>query len=657
MKGIAYMEYTDKISDTPTYKNYKASNSSNSRKISADSNLSKASGFEEGDKVSGEIIDLRGNSVKVALSDNRIIEGTINSGTSLAIGEEAKFEVIESTPKKLALKVIADSSKASADIAIDRALDDAALPKSERNVSAVSALLNENLSIDKISVNNFLHLASQMQGVSFKTLAAMQHIGIPMTSENAIQLENYENCEHRISVQAGELADYAAKLLNSGTDDEAVSVNNALLNAINYDTKTDTGASKLNTDTLLQEDFEKLTADTPLSDIISNDDYMDLFDIFENLGMDTEQSSLLAKGNMTISQAGSLAKDLIGKISIAEDENTSEQNQSPDIPSFKALLDNVPVSSAVSVLNDNGFSDRFPAINNTGILNTVLDSYSAALSNSNSIGSFMSKNQISVLSGFLSENLPSDFDKSLLNESDTPAMILSKIKNAINTSSKQASVSEKLCRLPEYQELVKNALLDKFAIRFSDLKGKNISRFYDSLEETLGKLSFSLNNGNQDTDLSAVGKQFASINNSLSENIDFMKTLNSLFPYVQLPVKLASGKNNSELYVYTNKKKLLEKPDNVSVLLHLDMEHLGPMDINIILDHKNLTAKFSLGDYSSFDIINDNMSELKGSLLKLGFNVNTEIDRINKKTDLIDDFVSPKTENAGMKRYNFDVRA
>ena len=34
-----------------------------------------------------------------------------------------------------------------------------------------------------------------------------------------------------------------------------------------------------------------------------------------------------------------------------------------------------------------------------------------------------------------------------------------------------------------------------------------------------------------------------------------------------------------------------------------------------------------------------------------------EIDRINKKTDLIDDFVSPKTENAGMKRYNFDVRA
>ena len=60
----------------------------------------------------------------------------------------------------------------------------------------------------------------------------------------------------------------------------------------------------------------------------------------------------------------------------------------------------------------------------------------------------------------------------------------------------------------------------------------------------------------------------------MQDNLQFMNTLNQIFPYVQLPLKLTEQLTHGELYVYTKKKDLSAQNKEVSILLHLDMDSL-----------------------------------------------------------------------------------
>ena len=102
-----------------------------------------------------------------------------------------------------------------------------------------------------------------------------------------------------------------------------------------------------------------------------------------------------------------------------------------------------------------------------------------------------------------------------------------------------------------------------------------VGKVYEKIVKSLHTLNETLQqSGAQNTALQE------SITN-LSENIDFMNQLNQMYTYVQLPLKMQNGEKNGELYVFTNKRSLAEKDGEVSALLHLTMEHLGPLDVYV----------------------------------------------------------------------------
>lgn len=87
----------------------------------------------------------------------------------------------------------------------------------------------------------------------------------------------------------------------------------------------------------------------------------------------------------------------------------------------------------------------------------------------------------------------------------------------------------------------------------------------------------------------------------MTENLNFMKTLNETFPYIQLPIKLQNQNAHADLYVMTRKEALKKNPDNLKVLLHLDMEHLGTLDIRIAKENTAVSLNFLfLKRYASF---------------------------------------------------------
>ena len=145
---------------------------------------------------------------------------------------------------------------------------------------------------------------------------------------------------------------------------------------------------------------------------------------------------------------------------------------------------------------------------------------------------------------------------------------------------------------------------------------------------------------------------------NLKDNVQFMNTLNNIFAYVQLPLKLSNQNTHGELYVYTKKEKLRQNQDNISVLLHLDMAHLGPCDIYLNLTGTSITSKFYLEDSASIELIEQNISELTETLNKKGYSLSHEVLEREQRSPKIEDFISEDVQaSQGTKRFTFDVRA
>jgi flagellar hook-length control protein FliK len=160
--------------------------------------------------------------------------------------------------------------------------------------------------------------------------------------------------------------------------------------------------------------------------------------------------------------------------------------------------------------------------------------------------------------------------------------------------------------------------------------------------------------------VAVTGADSAALSNQagqMRENIDFMKTLNDFFPYVQLPIKLKDSNIHSDLYVYTKKNELKNHPDNISVLLHLDMEHLGPLDIHLALANKHISSKFYVSDLESQQLIESHVIQLQTALIAKGYSLTYETLERKRDIDIVDDFIAQDSPSTSLKRYTFDIRA
>ncbi len=145
---------------------------------------------------------------------------------------------------------------------------------------------------------------------------------------------------------------------------------------------------------------------------------------------------------------------------------------------------------------------------------------------------------------------------------------------------------------------------------------------------------------------------------NMRQNMQFMEQLNHQMIYAQMPVRLSNKQTNSELYVYADKRKLQQKKDGISVMLHLDMDHLGATDVKVTLTGSNVHVRFYLNDQDSVDIVADNMNTLAKQLADRGFSLTNEVvkrqpqESINK---VVDEVIDENAEKS-IRRYTFDAR-
>ena len=235
--------------------------------------------------------------------------------------------------------------------------------------------------------------------------------------------------------------------------------------------------------------------------------------------------------------------------------------------------------------------------------------------------------------------------------------LLERLEKALFSDEIAPHQRESISRLfsgKEFQQAIKNEMIKQWLLTPEDVgKEHKAEELYEKLNSQLSRFRQTLNQSvGADTSL-------AKAVSNLSGNIDFMNQMNQVFTYIQLPLKLQSQEANGELYVYTNKKNLAKKDGEVSALLHLDMEHLGSVDVYVSMKDTKVSTQFRLKDESALDLIAAHIDLLNERLNKRGYTMNASfVKKTDEETGSVMEEILKQDKNISiLSGYSFDARA
>ena len=232
---------------------------------------------------------------------------------------------------------------------------------------------------------------------------------------------------------------------------------------------------------------------------------------------------------------------------------------------------------------------------------------------------------------------------------DVMKVIFSKI------SENSAFTDEKLAEIfkdPVFKLFMKEAGKEVSTLNPREVASReNIDKLYEQLMERADRILENLS-GKEDFTLAKSAQ-------NLKSNVDFMNQVNQMFQYVQLPLKFMEGHANGELYVYGNGKKLSLEDGNVSALLHLDMEHLGTVDIHVEMNpEKQVKTNFYFEEEAMLDFVYEHIDMLNERLEKRGYGpvTNVQMRDDSTKTPIAEIFEKKEETPVLLKHQAFDAR-
>ena len=117
--------------------------------------------------------------------------------------------------------------------------------------------------------------------------------------------------------------------------------------------------------------------------------------------------------------------------------------------------------------------------------------------------------------------------------------------------------------------------------------------------------------------------------------MDHVRLLNSIdqFVYMQLPVQLSEQRKTAELYVFKRKGGKRADPDNVNILLSIDLENMGHWEALLNIKGKDVSINMEVAGEAEKDHFCDNTVMLHEMLNEEGYKlVSTSIKLYEKET-------------------------
>lgn len=542
-----------------------------------------------GQTIRGEVTDLRNHQSTITMEDGTQVTARLENASQLSIGDIASFEVQDMNSSSIILKLLPMSKGLVAGNAIMKALEEAGLPRNEKNIAIVRQLIDHQMPINKQSIQLLLRQSYQFKDADLGTLVLMNRHHIPVTEGNVSQFQAYQNHEHPMLTKIADMAQEIPALLSELTKENPGEVlalfGKELLSILPQKVSAYGHSPALPIDFLSPEEREALAS------------------LFPEETLPEEAREMLLKGSA----------------------------------STRAVLSLLPEEAQTHPL--------------AALLSEHLADYQ---SETGQLISLLTPEQLSDFGDLTKDfSLPLPLKSQIASGEASAGEVLAAIRDALSSLSSQQVT--KLFQAPSFQELLQQNILSGWTLSTKDLvKEKSIERLYESIQKDFAALERLLKGALPDSEAATSVSAKAQ---NLQQNMDFMNVLNQFFPYVQLPLQLKEQLTHGDLYVFTKKKDLAKKKDSLSVLLHLDMEQLGPLDIHLSMNRSEISSTFYVEDRSVERLLKTNIEELTKALSEKGYQLTSSFSIRERSLDIIKDFIEKDGAPAGMKRYSFDIRA
>lgn len=656
------------------------------------------SAIHVGDILRGEITDLRNNEISITLEDNTVIRAKIPNSSAYSIGQTGSFRLTDIAGGTIYLENISVGYSDTELTLINKALDEAGLPATEHNQATVKALMDNLLPINRASIQNLMQQSYDLGTDDMNTLAVMKRLMMKMDADSVAQFSNYRNENYqlleRLQSFSRDIPSLLGALAENGPADAVASFGKSLL-SIGLSSSSDTPVATIaSLPAEVQEDIAKMLANTHLT---------------EELAQQLDQRTLSLQDALTLIRDAALSGSLslpeeMPPSALAEQINLINQILEPassDTPLVtEDLLKNIASEAEAEILTEEeavqadaepatedaaksegrfAFAGKFlqTLSENAKTLSDTLGALRSGLS-----GNAAQENQTisaltrayelfarnnDLLSTYLPASERNDLIEHLQNFPISRDMLLkiasgeastTEVLSVINntTSITDSEKVQELFRSEIFQKLFARELQSAWTLTPEQLVKEDISSFYSKMRQQMQQFHGLIQNTLSGSD----SQEMSSFAHDIDSNISFMKTLNEAFSYFQLPLKLPSQDAHGDLYVYSRKERLRQNPEKASVLLHLNLEHLGQIDIKLDKNHNDIGASFSLNDMESVQLFRTNADMLTDALNRQGFRCAIQIQEKEEPSPTVDDFINTKVNTRAtneMKRFSFDIRA
>lgn len=595
--------------------------------------------LREGQTLKGVVSDIHGNEITLSLDDGSSFTGKLPDANQYSIGQRAAFQITELGDNTIYMKATSGAYLLDMEDTVEQALEEAGLPKSTRNLDVVRSLLQNQQSISRENIMSSIQLCAKFPDADVNSVITMRRLGMPMTEASVKQFENYQNQTHQLLYKMDALGDSIGDMLQSiGTQVPRLA--------------KDVGIQLL----LLALEGEPTPEEQQLTAQLASETESEAGVVqYDEEGNPIVPNEVLQEGV----EESDMAKEAVAAENAAELEEELAEAEGKPAESEAARAENSPDTAAESSGPLARMRQLFSAITdgNAAVRSAMTESGMTEDFRTPFIheqtGFLLSPEERTAFAKELSEfPLPEELKQSLADGTITAREFLTEVQKAFaEMSDEQAG---KLLTSKAFQTIIKGQFMTNWTLSPEHLKDEGaLDEVYDKMSRQFEALShFSENVLGKD-----VFKQMSQSANDMNDNLNFMKALNETFQYIQLPLKLQNQNAHGDLYVMTRKEALKKDPKHLKVLLHLDMDHLGTLDIHIARENTAVATKFFVSTEDTLHLLERNIHLLNDAINEQGFAFTSELSMKEKEVDIVNDFVSSEAPVGDMKRYNFDLRA
>ena len=580
-----------------------------------------------GQTIQGKVVSVSTSAdgtgtAQISLGNNIVVSAKLQGNMALNAGQNISFEVRSTSSGTVTLSPLYENT--AADSSAMKALNAAGLAANDTTLEMVRDMMESGMSIDRSSILEMSRNIMEYPSADVSSLVQMTKMNIPINDVNVQQFQNYQNYQHQVvssvNMIMNELPEAFAQMIQDGNQIGARNLYGELLNLFSGgSTSAGTIASPETVSTAAAENVLQgnSSAENGMQTSMMQNGVIQTEDVAGgqiSAGDGTLQQVSPENVKSAVLQAQTLVLDAMGAGNETNAADTAEKVISSE---------NLPEASGQSL-----FSDHFlQLLKAVGVPENMLSQLSQAQ---------------------VQEAVQTDPSVLMKTLSDL------QMQNA-DSSAEMGKNWTDLFSSRDFTKLLQNAISNEWLISPEKVDSReNVENLYQRLHDQTRELTQII------SETAGSGSKVAQSVNNLSGNVDFMNQLNQVFAYVQLPLKMSDQNAHGDLYVYTNRKNLAQKDGQVSAILHLDMENLGPLDVYVKMKEQKVSTNFYVADDQVLDLIASHIDELNQRLQKRGYSLQArtmlQTDHSSENT-VLDELLQKGEKLSLVSENSFDARA